>query len=171
MSQNVRFYFANQKAKYDALVEKNPLALYFIEDVENNFYALYKGENLIATGSMATSMAAGLMSAEDKAKLDALAKGSNMDLIPVDNTVVIEDTDNGKSIGVAISTKENNLLMVEDDGLFATVDSLSIDKVVGLGDKLNTIEDGISSIPDTYATIEQIAKIEESLTWNEIVEF
>ncbi len=155
-NQNVRFYFANQKAKYDALVEKNPVALYFIEDVENNFYALYKGENLIATGSMATSMAAGLMSAEDKAKLDALAASGNMDLIPVDSSIIIEDTEDGKSIGVAISTKEDNLITVEDDGLFASVDSLPIDKIVGLEDKLDAIEDGIDSIPSTYATIDLI---------------
>lgn len=67
MSQNVRFYFGLQ-SKYDALTEKNPLALYFIEDTNR----LYKGDVLIATGAVASSMAAGLMSAKDKEFIDSI---------------------------------------------------------------------------------------------------
>lgn len=70
MANNVLFYFGTQ-AKYDALTEKQPLALYFIEDTQR----LYKGSVLIATGAAATDQAAGLMSAEDKAHLDALVAG------------------------------------------------------------------------------------------------
>ena len=97
MSQNVKFYFGLQN-KYDALTEKNPLALYFIEDTKR----LYKGDVLIATGAEATSMASGLMSAEDKAKLDALvvSGGGISELVPVDGSLVITDTENGgKAIG------------------------------------------------------------------------
>lgn len=70
MANNVLFYFGTQ-AKYDALVEKQPMALYFIEDTQR----LYKGNVLIATGVVATDQVSGLMSAEDKAKLDALSAG------------------------------------------------------------------------------------------------
>lgn len=112
---NVKFYFGTQ-AKYDALVEKNSLALYFIEDTQR----LYKGSVLIATGANATSMASGLMSAEDKIKLDGLVSGGGLsNLTPVDGTIVVSDTaDGGKSIGVAISSKDGNALVAVTDGLF-----------------------------------------------------
>lgn len=114
---NVKFYFGTQ-AKYDALVEKNSLALYFIEDTQR----LYKGSVLIATGANATSMASGLMSAEDKIKLDGLVSGGGLsNLTPVDGTIVVSDTaDGGKSIGVAISSKDGNALVAVTDGLFVS---------------------------------------------------
>lgn len=111
---NVRFYFGIQE-KYDALVEKNPIALYFIEDTQR----LYKGDILIATGADATSMASGLMSAEDKIKLDTLVAGQGLDLQPVDGSITITDGENGsKLIGVAVSTKEGNVLTKVDGALF-----------------------------------------------------
>lgn len=114
---NVKFYFGTQ-AKYDALVDKNSLALYFIEDTQR----LYKGSVLIASGSNATSMASGLMSAEDKIKLDDLLSGSGItNFTPVDGTIkIVDKADGEKSIGVAISTKEGNALIVNDDGLFVS---------------------------------------------------
>ena len=142
MSQNVKFYFTSQKEKYYDLAEKNPLALYFIEDAENNFYALYKGENLLATGSDATSMSSGLMSAEDKIKLDSLVVGSEFKLTPVDDTIVITDAeDGGKSIGVAISQQEGNALVAVSDGLFVS----SVQEVIVPEyaiEKQETAEDG-----------------------------
>lgn len=62
---NVLFFKAT-KEKYDALVEKNPLALYFIEDIP----ALYVGDVLFAIGAEATSESVGLMSPEMRSKLD-----------------------------------------------------------------------------------------------------
>ena len=113
--QNVKFYFGTQ-AKYNALAEKNAMALYFIEDSQR----LYKGEILIASGAIATSMASGLMSSEDKIKLDALLSGGGIShLTPVDGTIIMSDmADGGKSIGVAISAQEGNALVVAEDGLF-----------------------------------------------------
>lgn len=70
-SNNVRFFFTNDRSKYEAFPQKDPLALYFIEEA-GGYRALYKGANLIAVGSDATSAVAGLMSAEDKKKLDAI---------------------------------------------------------------------------------------------------
>lgn len=111
---NVRFYFGLQ-SKYDALVERDSLALYFIEDTQR----LYKGDVLIATGADATSMASGLMSAEDKIKLDELvAAQAKSSLSAVDESIIITETANGKFIGVAISGQEGNALTVVEDGIF-----------------------------------------------------
>lgn len=113
-TQNVRFYFGTQ-AKYDALTERNPLALYFIEDTQR----LYKGDVLMATGADATSMAAGLMSVQDKIKLDSIVETALSGLTPVDGSIVIaEGEDGGKTIGVAISKQEGNALVSNEDGLF-----------------------------------------------------
>lgn len=135
--QNVRFYFGTQ-AKYDALIERERLALYFIEDTQR----LYKGDVLIATGANATNMAAGLMSVEDKIKLDSLLSGQNLDLLPVDGSITITDSDNGgKLIGVGISAVEGNLIKVLDDGIFVAVDNVEISQVNGLEDRLTAIEE------------------------------
>lgn len=119
-NQNVRFFFTDDKKRFEALSQKDPLALYFIEDVETGYCALYKGENLIAVGSNASSMAAGLMSSKDKQTLDQLAANQGTSgFTPVDGTIVITDGENGKkNIGVAISTNEGNALTAVDDGLF-----------------------------------------------------
>lgn len=115
MAQNVRFLIATQ-AKYDQLVKKNEYALYFCVDTGN----FYKGNTLFGTGAEATTSVAGLLSAADKAKLDALVAGSTVGLFPVDSSIVITDeTDGTKKIAVGISQKEGNLITVESDGLYA----------------------------------------------------
>ena len=78
ISQNVKFFFTRDLSKYTSLASKDPLALYFIEDPINGNY-LYKGETLIAAGSVATSMADGLMSKEDKIALDELAESKGLE--------------------------------------------------------------------------------------------
>lgn len=119
MAQNVKFFFTSDLNKYLNLATKDPMALYFIEDATTGYRGLYKGENLIAVGSDATSMASGLMSAEDKIKLDALTVGGVNGLSAVDGTISIVDTvDGGKAIGVAVSAQENNALVAVEDGLF-----------------------------------------------------
>lgn len=130
-NQNVRFFFTDDKRKYDALIQKNPLALYFIEDAETGYRALYKGDNLIAVGSNASSMAAGLMSSADKQALDKLvANPGGVEFTPVDGTITIADGEDGKkNIAVAISTKEGNTLTKVDGGLFVpSVPEYSIEK-------------------------------------------
>lgn len=119
-NQNVRFFFTDDRKKYDSLVKKDPLALYFIEDAETGYRALYKGDNLIAVGSNASSMAAGLMSYADKQALDRLvANPGGVELTPVDGTITIADGEDGKkNIAVAISTKEGNALTKVEGGLF-----------------------------------------------------
>lgn len=130
-NQNVRFFFTDDKRKYDALIQKDPLALYFIEDAETGYRALYKGDNLIAVGSNASSMAAGLMSSADKQALDKLvANPGGVEFTPVDGTITIADGEDGKkNIAVAISTKEGNTLTKVDGGLFVpSIPEYSIEK-------------------------------------------
>lgn len=132
-NQNVRFFFTDDKKKYDALIQKDPLALYFIEDAETGYCALYKGNNLIAVGSNASSMASGLMSAADKQALDKLIENQGTtQFVPVDGTITIADGENGKkNIAVAISTKDGNTLAKVDGGLFVpSIPEYSIEKQV-----------------------------------------
>lgn len=124
MAENVRFYFGAQ-AKYDALQEKNSLALYFIEDTQR----LYKGEILIASGANASALAAGLMSAEDKIRLDSLATNAVTGLSPVDGSIVISAGDGGsKQIGIGLSRVEGNILSIRQDGLYAASASYTMEK-------------------------------------------
>lgn len=134
MSQNVRFFFTSTKSKYDALIEKNPLALYFITDEATGCNYLYKGDKLIAAGHEASEQFAGLMSAEDKAKLNNLiASGGGLGkLSAVDGTISILDTvDGGKAIGVLVAQDAGNALKAVDGGLFveqAVVPEYAIEK-------------------------------------------
>ena len=141
MSQNVKFYFGPQE-KYDELEVKNPRALYFIEDTQR----LYKGDKLMATGVMATAMASGLMSTEDKIKLDELLSGSGLkNLTPTDNTIIIRDkADGGKSIGVAVSEQIGNALVATEDGLFVqSQDEVSVPEYII--EKQTTTDDGFAT--------------------------
>ena len=137
---NVIFKFGPQ-AKYDALAEHDSNTLYWLTDSKR----LYKGDVLFGTGATATAAAAGLLSPEDKAKLDAIIESGGtatvVDLVPVDASVIIADTGNGgKSIGVCLSKVEGNALEIRDDGLFVAVPAIPIG-----GDGI-TIEDGVASI-------------------------
>ena len=129
MAQNVRFIAVRLKETYTALETKDNLTLYWIDETQE----LYKGSKLYGTGLTATSEFAGLMSAEDKAKLDALASNGGLNaLTAVDGTISITDTANGgKAIGVAISSVAGNALVAVDGGLFVptvSVPEYSIEK-------------------------------------------
>ena len=108
------------KALFDALEQKDTNTLYWLEDVQE----LYKGNLLFATGKAASQTAAGLMSAEDKVKLDNLSAGTVAGLTPVDATIVIADGEEGtKTIGVQASKVEGNTIEIEDDGLYVAKDN------------------------------------------------
>lgn len=115
MANNVIFKVGT-KEQYNALAVKDSNTLYWLHDV----LELRKGEALYGKGAEATAMASGLMSAEDKAKLDNLASGGAIGLTAVDNSVVIEPSEDGMTIGVKVSAKENNALTLEEDGLFVS---------------------------------------------------
>lgn len=104
------------KAQYDALVTKDTNTLYWLHDV----LELRKGEVLYGTGAEATNLASGLMSAADKAKLDALSAGGAAGLTAVDASVILATDESGTTIGVQISKETGNALELKDDGLFAS---------------------------------------------------
>lgn len=109
---NVRFYSVDLKSKYDALAQKDVLALYWIEETKE----LYKGDILYGTGSEASEKASGLLSSADYIELKKLiAAGGSVDLVPVDASIVMSD---GK-FGVQISKEANNGIELKTDGLYA----------------------------------------------------
>ena len=130
------------RAQFDAIVTKSETTLYWLSDTQE----LYKGDVLFGVGALATQSAAGLLSAEDKAKLDALVAGSGLsNLVSVDNTIVIADVEGGgKSIGVAISAEAGNVLTKKDDGLYVDA-SGSIDVPEYAIEKQTTAEDGYAA--------------------------
>lgn len=112
---NVKFYSVKLKATFEALEVKDSLALYWIAETSE----LYKGDQLFGVGAFATKEAAGLLSAEDKAKLDELVAASGtVNLTAVDGTIKLEEIAGGKSIGVAVSAQPDNALVAIEDGLF-----------------------------------------------------
>ncbi len=113
MANNVIFKVGTLE-QYNALAVKDPNTLYWLHDV----LELRKGEELYGKGANATTLASGLMSAEDKTKLDNLASGGAIGLTAVDGSVVIAPGEDGMTIGVKVSEKEGNALTVEEDGLF-----------------------------------------------------
>lgn len=100
---------------FNALEQKDTNTLYWLEDTQE----LFKGDKLYGTGKTATQAAAGLLSAEDKVKLDNLAAGGIAGLTPVDASIVIADGEGGsKTVGVQISKEEGNRVELKADGLF-----------------------------------------------------
>lgn len=65
----VKFFAVDLKSTFTAITNKDEFALYWILETQE----LYKGNLLFAVGKEASVASAGLMSAEDKAKLDTLA--------------------------------------------------------------------------------------------------
>lgn len=132
MATNVKFFFTNDLNKYITLETKDPFALYFIEDEATGYKALYKGENLMAVGSDASTLASGLMSASDKQKLeDLVASGGGIsNLQAVDGSLVITDGSDGKkNISVALSAEAGNILSLKGDGLYVDTSGVSADDI------------------------------------------
>ncbi len=143
MALNVKFISVKLQETYDALETKDNLALYWIQDTQR----VYKGDKIYGVGLEATAEFAGLMSAEDKAKLDALvASGGGLsNLAPVDGTIVITDTaDGGKAIGVAISEQDGNVLKAVDGGLFVPAPEAVVVPEYSI-EKQATAEEGYSA--------------------------
>ena len=63
---------------------------------------------------IASSIANGLMSSEDKINLDELVKNAITELQPVDGSLVVD----GNKIKVALSSDAKNALTLKDDGLY-----------------------------------------------------
>lgn len=124
-STNVRFFFGTL-AKYQALASKDPMALYFVTNEETGKVYLYKGDQLFASDSLASTIADGWMSKEDKINLDNLVANAVTNLTPVDGSIVITD---GNKIGVAVSAEAGNILSLKGDGLYVDTTGVSADDV------------------------------------------
>lgn len=136
---NVIFKFGT-RAQYDALTSKDVNTLYWLTDT----LELMKGEDCYGKGSEASNLASGLMSAADKQKLDSIGDPTVAGLTPVDASIVLADSeDGGKTIGVGLSGDPDNILAVRPDGLFAAVETVSINKVEGLESRLGALEQAV----------------------------
>lgn len=113
---NVLFKFGTQ-AQFDSLIEKNENALYWLTDTQR----LYRGNVLFAVGKDATTASSGLLSADDKAKLDALAVGSITNIEALDNSIIVETESSSRKLKVNVSLSEENLIKVSEDGLKVVV--------------------------------------------------
>ena len=126
----VKFISVKLKSFFLAIENKNPFTLYWIEDTKE----LYKGSVLFGTGALASELAAGLLSSEDYAKLQALIEsgfGLN-NLSPVDGSLVITKEENITKIGIGLSAVDGNMLLIKEDGLYAAkteVPEYAIEKV------------------------------------------
>lgn len=137
MASNVIFKIGTQE-QYNALAVKDPNTLYWLRDV----LELRKGEDLYGKGSEATALASGLMSAADKAKLDALSAGGAAGLTAVDASVVLASGEDGTTIGVQVSKDSGNALELKEDGLFVSAVSGAVEFAI---EKQATPEDGYSA--------------------------
>lgn len=104
------------RAQYNAIAVKDASTLYWLTDTQE----LFKGEVLYGKGTEATALASGLMSAADKAKLDALSAGGAAGLTAVDASVVLASSESGTTIGVQVSKETGNALELKADGLFVS---------------------------------------------------
>lgn len=109
------------KAQFNAIETKNSNTLYWLTDVQE----VWMGDVLFGVGREASANLAGLLSSEDKAKLDALV-GGTFDLIAADGSMSIEEIDGAKSIKVNISGLEGNAVRLENDGLFVPVQAMPV---------------------------------------------
>lgn len=109
------------RAQYNAISVKDVNTLYWLTDTQE----LFKGEVLYGRGAEATALASGLMSAADKAKLDALSAGGAAGLTAVDASVILASGENGTTIGVQLSKEEGNALKLKEDGLFVPLAAAS----------------------------------------------
>ena len=129
------------KEQYNLLEQKDSNTLYWLSDTQE----IYKGDVLYGVGKAATQELAGLLSAEDKIKLDNLVAGSVAGLTPVDASILIGDGEDGwKTIGVQVSQEEGNTIALKADGLFASGTTVDTSKFV-----IGTVTDagtGVSKI-------------------------
>ena len=131
------------RAQYDAIATKDSNTLYWLSDTQE----LFKGDVLYGKGAEATALASGLMSAADKAKLDALTSGGAIGLTAVDASVILGAGEDGNTtIGVQVSKGEGNALELKEDGLFVSPAAVS-GAVEFAIEKQETAEDGFA---ETY---------------------
>jgi hypothetical protein len=157
MSQNVIFKIGTS-SQYSALATKNENTLYWLSDTQE----LYKGEVLFGKGAFASETASGLLSAEDYKQLKALiTSAGSCSLSPVDGSIVIKDN----KIGVGLSAVEGNILKLETDGLFASVDLTQIEgSLANVDERLTAVDGKLITVETNLGLVKQdIVDIKESI--------
>lgn len=136
---NVIFKVGTSK-QYEAIQPKDQNTLYWLTDTQQ----VFKGDTLFGVGANATEALAGLLSAEDKKRLDKLVEGGLLELTSADGSILIVPGEGSKDISVAISKDEGNKLTLKADGLYA--DGASADEMPEYTiEKMNDAEDGYSA--------------------------
>lgn len=152
----VKFFAVDLKATYAALTTKDAFALYWIDETQE----LYKGDVLYGTGAMATADLAGLMSAEDKAKLDSLTDVSSVihflgvsTTDPAEGVITIDGEVIEPVAGdiVLYGTKEficdqnGNFVEFGDEGLYITkADAEVVHEEIN--ERIDTLEEGLNLV-------------------------
>jgi hypothetical protein len=166
MAQNVLFKVGTRD-QFDAIVTKSEVTLYWLTDTQE----LYKGDVLFGTGALATQSAAGLLSSEDKKKLDELASGAASGLSPVagdgivinNNVIGVNISDNAHGLVAVNGTLAINIATTEKDGAMSAADKAALDALVALG-----IVDNDATKTEMQAIFDKITSVEESFTWTEM---
>ncbi len=154
MAANVIFMHGTRE-QFDRIPVKDSNTLYWIEDEK----ALYRGNDLYGTGREATRSAAGLLSAEDKKRLDELAGGGISTLTAVDGSLEVTGEGYSRGLKVRISGQEHNGLTLEEDGLFAAPPSAgsgleAVDRALAL--KLDQEKAGGLSVTEKGLALEPV---------------
>lgn len=113
--------------QYNLLDTKDSSTLYWLMDTKQ----VYKGDVLFAVGADATLTASGLMSPDDKKKIDAITEVQGISLLTnADDSIKIVDGMEGeKKISVQLSDNEgHNAIKLEGDGLLVDEVSYSLIK-------------------------------------------
>lgn len=172
-NQNVLFYKAT-KAKYDALVEKNPLAIYFVEDIP----AIYVGDKLFSVGSEVTSTFSGLISPEYKSKLDALIEsGGNIASDEIESIwrelalkVSATDVYTKQEVDSLISEVTDNMVTSEEfNEVQSTITTLET-KVETSTDSVDTLQTVIEQKADASMVIELQNTVEQKADVSTVTE-
>lgn len=128
------------RAQYDALAARDANTLYWLTDTQE----LRKGEFLYGTGKAATAAADGLLSAEDKAKLDAMVDSGVAGLHAADASLIIGGDENGMTVGARLSAVEGNSLVLKGDGLYVPTAEVAQVPEYAI-EKMGEAEDGYSA--------------------------
>ena len=160
---------AGTKAQFQAIDAKSENTLYWLTDTQE----LYKGDVLFGTGALATQSAAGLLSSEDKKKLDELVSGSVPGLSPVAGDGIVI---NNNVIGVNIADESNGLVAVDGGALSINIATANHAGAMSAADKAALDELIALKIAENYATktemqevIDKATAAEESYTWGEMI--
>ncbi len=172
-NQNVLFYKATRE-KYNALVEKNPLAIYFVEDIP----AIYVGDILFAVGAEVTPAFAGLMTPADKKKLDALVESngdaSSEDIEAIWQALALKanaaDVYSKQEVDALISETTENMVTAEEfNEVQSTITTLET-KVETSTDNVDILQAAIEEKADAATVVELQTVIEQKADAATVVE-